>query len=198
METLILYCHPYEGSYNHAILEAVRKGIERRRASFDVIDLVGEGFNPVMSSQDLAGYSKGVWADPKVGEYQNRIAGAAYLVIIAPIWWGTIPAVLKGFFDKVFLEHWAYEITKYGMFKGKIRTIRKAVVISTMNAPKTIYNWFLGNPFKHSLIRITLKFCGIKKVKWFELYRVVTVGQKKRAKWLRDIEEYFADPDEFV
>ncbi len=191
MKALVLYCHPYDGSYNHAILEAVCKGLDKGHVPYEVLDLIKDDFNPVMKADDLKGYSKGQWADPKVGQYQKKMENATNLVIITPIWWGTIPAVLKGFFDKVFVDHWAYETTRFGLFHGKIKNIRQAVVISTMNAPKIAYNWFLGNPLKHSLIRVTLKFCGIKRVKWFELYRVVPVGQKKREKWLEKIERYF-------
>lgn len=191
MKVLILYCHPYDGSYNHAILESVCRGLDKSHTPYEVLDLVKDGFDPVMRAHDLKGYSKGQWADPKVGKYQEKMEQATSLVIITPIWWGTIPAVLKGFFDKVFIDHWAYELTKRGFFRGLLKHFKSAVIISTMNAPKLAYNLYLGNPLKHSLIRVTLKMCGIKRIKWFEFPRVVYVSREKRVKWLDKIERYF-------
>jgi NAD(P)H dehydrogenase (quinone) len=190
MNTLILYCHPWEGSYNFAILKSITKGLEKRKVSYEILDLVLDGFNPVMTEADLAEYRKGAFVDPKVGEYQEKLMRAVEIIIITPIWWGMPPAILKGFFDKVFLPHWAYETTASGLLQGKLTHIKKATVISTMNSPQFYYNLFLKSPLKNSMILGTLKSCGVQNIKWISFPNVLKQKQEIREKWLNKLERY--------
>lgn len=189
-KALIIYAHPWNGSFNHALLEAVEKGLKKRNLAYEIIDLYKENFNPSMSVDELKMYSKGEPIDPKVKNYQEKIKSSSELYILFPVWWGTVPAILKGFFDKVFLKGWAFEPLPTGMLKPLIHNIKKTAVISTMEAPVFFYNLFMGNPIKHQLIKGTLKTCGIKTSKWFELGRVVGVKDKTRKEWLAQVEEY--------
>ena len=190
MNTLILYCHPWEGSYNFAILKSITKGLEKRKVSCEILDLVLDGFNPVMTEADLAEYRKGAFVDPKVGEYQEILMRAVEIIIITPIWWGMPPAILKGFFDKVFLPHWAYETSDSGLLQGKLTHIKKATVISTMNSPQFYYNLFLKSPLKNSMILGTLKSCGVQNIKWISFPNVLKQKQEIREKWLNKLERY--------
>ena len=190
MNTLILYCHPWEGSYNFAILKSITKGLEKRKVSYEILDLVLDGFNPVMTEADLAEYRKGAFVDPKVGEYQEKLMRAVEIIIITPIWWGMPPAILKGFFDKVFLPHWAYETSDSGLLQGKLTHIKKATVISTMNSPQFYYNILLKSPLKNSMILGTLKSCGVQNIKWISFPNVLKQKQEIREKWLNKLERY--------
>ncbi len=190
MKTIVLYCHPWKGSFNHAILESVVQGLEAGKKDYEVVDLISEGFNPVLGEADLAVYSKGGFTDPKVGEYQKKLDSANELIIITPIWWGLPPAVLKGFFDKVLIKDWAYDTAPSGLLLGKLKQIKRCTLISTMNSPQFYYRLFLKSPLKHSLIDATLKACGVKKVKWFSLANVVKQKQSKREAWLEKLRGY--------
>lgn len=190
MKILIIYAHPYEGSFNNAILETTQSSLASSTHDYEIIDLNKEGFNPVLRKEELKIYPQGKFLDPQVGEYLKKLKAAAHLVFIFPIWWGGVPAILKGFFDKVFLKKETYE------FKG-LRPVAKlkgksATVISTMNSPKIFYSFYLKSPVKQTVIKSTLKLCGVKKVKWFELARVVSVSDKKRKKMLAKIRKYFS------
>ncbi|MDC7241176.1 MAG: NAD(P)H-dependent oxidoreductase [Spirochaetales bacterium] len=105
MKTLVIYTHPYEKSFNAAILDRVLSCLDEP----DLIDLYADKFNPVMSREDLSVYSHGASKDPKVEKYQKRIAAAERLVFIFPIWWYDAPAMLRGFFDKVLLKDFAFD-----------------------------------------------------------------------------------------
>jgi putative NADPH-quinone reductase len=190
MEALIIYAHPWPGSYNHAILDAVKSGLHRANISCTVIDLNEERFDPVLAVSELAEYVDGVVKDPVLREYQRKIAAASLLFFIFPIWWGTIPAILKGFMDRVFTKDWAFTIRPSGALKGKMHFIRSATVISTMNAPGFFYKFFMGNSLRHVFIKGFLNTCGIRKVKWFNLTRVVYVPAEKRKRWLAQIEKH--------
>jgi putative NADPH-quinone reductase len=106
VKTLVIYAHPYERSFCSALLA---RCLETLGEEADLIDLYKDGFNPVMSRDELALYSTGGSVDPLVGDYQKRIAAARRLVFIFPIWWYDAPAILRGFFDKVFLKDFAFD-----------------------------------------------------------------------------------------
>ncbi len=191
MKVLIVYAHPYEDSFNHAILESTIQGLKCAGHEYSLIDLNEEGFNPVLTKDELKVYPAGDFLDSNVGEYLANIKDAEHLVFIFPIWWGGVPAVLKGFFDKVFLKNETYEFK--GMFPvGKLKG-RSATVISTMNSPKVFYNWYAKSPIKRTVINGTLKLCGIKPVKWIEFSKVLSISQQKRDRMLNRILNYFTN-----
>jgi len=191
MKVLIIYAHPYEGSFNKDILDNTLEGLKHAGHEVELINLNEEGFNPVLTSEELAKYSDGEYLDPKVGEYLAKIKDAEHLVFIFPIWWGGVPAILKGFFDKVLLKKETYDFK--GMLPvGKLKH-KSATVISTMNSPKFYYNFILKAPIKQTVIKGTLKLCGIKPVKWIELTQVVSASNQKRERMLDRILDYFSN-----
>ncbi len=135
MKTLIIYAHPYEKSYNASLLQQIQKKLKDTNQSHDLLDLYKEKFNPVISLGELALYSRGKGLDPKVDEYQKRITEAEHVIFVFPVWWYDLPAILKGFLDKVLLKDWAYEMSNIGIPKGKLTHIKKAIVIGTMKSP---------------------------------------------------------------
>lgn len=189
MKVMIVYDHPWNGSYCNAILQKVINGLKMAGHQYDLLDLHKDGFDPILNETDLSLYSKGKYSDPKVGEYQKRIEKADHLIFIFPIWWEVMPSYLKGFCDKVFLHHWAYE--KTSLFpKGMLTFIKGATVITTMGTPGILYRLKYGNAVEKAFNVGTLKFCGIKRVKWINLARVDSVKLQKRQKWLSEIERY--------
>ena len=146
-----------------------------------------DNFNPVLKQEELALYSQGQYLDPKVEEYQKRIDNADNLFFIFPVWWYDIPAVLKGFLDFLFKKKSAYEIGENDIPKGKLTFIKKATIISTMKSPKWYYWLLYRHSIKHSFIKGTLKFCGIKNIKWINITNIENMGDQKRKQWLEKI-----------
>lgn len=189
MNVTIIYAHPYEGSYNHSILESVAKTLKGKH-TIDIIDLYKDGFNPVLSKAELAVYSEGKSVDKQVLKYQEKIENTDHLMLIFPIWWTETPAIMKGFFDKVLLKNWAYLSPDGKIPKGLLTHVKGATVIATMSGPNFYYNLFAGNPLKGSLVKGTLKFCGIKKVNVIKVPSVTNINDEKRRSWLAKIEKY--------
>ncbi len=187
LKYLIVYAHPYEKSYNASILAHLKTELEKRRESFDIIDLYKDKFNPVTGGDELALYSGGEFIDPKVGEYQKRIEAADHLVFVFPIWWYDLPAMLKGFMDKVLLKNWAYEYSKTGLPVGKLTFIKKTTVITTMKSPGWYYWLLYRNSLKYNFLKGTLKFCGMKQIQWFNIAGIEKIGDAKRKAWLKKI-----------
>ena len=106
--TLIIYAHPYDGSFNHAILETATSGLDKAGRPYDVVDLYADGFDPRMPAEELALFTEGGTLDPLVSHYQKLIEGASRIIVICPIWWSEVPSIVKGFVDKVMKQNWAY------------------------------------------------------------------------------------------
>lgn len=199
MKTLIVFNHPYEGSYCNAILESVMKALEESGQPCDLIHLDKDGFNPVMTAADLKAFAKartmGVEVlkglDAKTLEYADRLQQAEHLVLIFPVWWELMPALMKGFIDKLIFPAIAYGYKENGMMQTTLTELKKVTVISTMNTPGIVYRLIFGNALKGSLIMGTFRKIGCRNVKWISLSRVKGVSQEKRAKWLKEIGEYF-------
>lgn len=191
MHTLVILAHPYPKSYCHALYHRVVQQLEQSGHTVDRLHLDAEGFDPVMRGADLAGYSRGQSADPAVSGYQKRIDAAEQLVFIFPIWWEVMPALLKGFVDKVFTNGWAYKPSRYGV-QGHLTHVQRAVVVTTMNTPKWAYRWLYGDAVQRALVRGTLRKCGVRKVQWVALSPVTHATDSKRQAWLEQVGAMFA------
>ncbi|MGY3778511.1 NAD(P)H-dependent oxidoreductase [Isobaculum melis] len=188
MQTTIIYAHPWEGSYNHAILDKIKIDLTKQGKDYTVIDLYEDEFNPVLAKHELAVYAKGEGKDPLVQKYQQILTETTELIILFPIWWYEIPAILKGFFDKVMLNHFSYEEGKLGLV-GQLTQIKKATIITTATSPKWYLRYFKGNYVKNILMKGTLKDMGIKKMKWLHVGNVKGITQIKRQKFLANLSE---------
>ena len=192
MRTVIVFNHPYEGSFCNAILTSVIAGLQKASHQVDLIHLDKEGFNPVMTAQDLKAFVDRNPIDPKVIEYKDRLAQADHLIFIFPIWWELMPAMTKGFIDKVIFPGVAYDYMSNGFMKKKLEKIKGVTLITTMNTPGLLYRLLFGNAIKKTFLIGTLWKTGYKNRKWINLTMVKTASEKKRIKWLRDIEYKFA------
>lgn len=152
--------------------------------------MVADGFDPVMRAEDLRLWGKGQTADPLVKSYQKVIGQADLLVFLFPTWWGGVPAVLKGFCDKVLLPNWAYTTGFAGRLKGKLKC-KRAVVISTMRTPGTIFRIYFHNPVKNSFVRDTLSACGVKVQKYMQIGHISGMGRAHTAVRAEKILRYF-------
>ena len=163
--TTIIYAHPYEQSFNHAILQRVRELLESKGKAYKLIDLYADGFNPAYTKEELALFNQGKALDPLVLHYQEILKKTDRLIFIFPIWWADMPAIVKGFEDKVFLKTLAYNPTPTGI-KGCLTQIREAVVITTSTAPTWYLKFFCGNVIGKTMIGHTLKGIGVGSGRW--------------------------------
>ncbi len=163
--TTIIYAHPYEQSFNHAILQRVRELLESKGEAYKLIDLYADGFNPAYTKEELALFNQGKALDPLVLHYQEILKKTDRLIFIFPIWWADMPAIVKGFEDKVFLKTLAYNPTPTGI-KGCLTQIREAVVITTSTAPTWYLKFFCGNVIGKTMIGHTLKGIGVGSGRW--------------------------------
>lgn len=104
MRVLTVICHPDPGSFTHAIASAFRQGAEAVGHSVDVADLHAEGFDPRWTLADHAGE-----VGPDIEAEQQRISQCDALCLVFPLYWYAMPAMMKGWIDRVWSYGWAYE-----------------------------------------------------------------------------------------
>jgi len=193
MNVLIVFNHPYKGSYCSAILNSVQEGLNRANHNVDLIHLDEDGFNPVMKQEDLLAFRNRKVTDPQSIAYINRLEKADCVVFIFPIWWELMPALMKGFIDKVIFPGSFYNYTDSGNFMSPLmKNIKHITVITTMNTPRPLYKLIYGNAIKKAFIRGTLRKTGYKNISWINLSMVKSVSRERRGKWLANIENRFA------
>jgi NAD(P)H dehydrogenase (quinone) len=195
MKVAIIFNHPYEGSYCTAILQSVTAGLNKSGHEIDLFHLDNDEFDPVMRAADLKAYKDGCPWDPKVIAYRERLAEADHLIFIFPVWWELMPAMTKGFIDKVIFPGVAFDHDHSGRFPKMIKRfhqLKSVTLITTMNTPSLIYRLAFGNAIKRALFTGTFWKLGYKNRKWISFNMVKFVKQEKRVKWLEQLEERYA------
>ncbi len=193
MRVVIVFNHPYEGSYCNAILNAVIKGLRKADHEIDLMHLDKDGFNPAMSRADLKAFMEHKPVDPQVIDYCGRLEKANHLIFIFPIWWDLMPAMTKGFIDRVLTPGVVYDHHPRGFgLVPLLKNLKGVTIITTMNKPKLMYSLIIGNLIKKAMIKSVFRTMGYKNLKWMSYNMVKSVSQEKRVKWLADIENRFS------
>lgn len=182
---LIINGHPNKEAFNYGIATAYKKGAENSGAEVKEIIIADLKFNPNLQF----GYQKRTELEPDLTEAWEKIKWAEHLVWIHPVWWGGLPAILKGFIDRVFLPGFAFQYKENSMWWDKLLKGKTAHVITTIDQPSWYYWLVYGRPSVNQLKKATLEFCGVKPVKVTYFGVVKTATNELREKWLDKVEE---------
>lgn len=186
MKTVIIYAHPWEGSFNNLLLQNTISKLEGKGETVDVIDLNNDGFNPVLEKADLRLFGRGEYHDQQALNYVERLKAADKAIFIFPIWWYGMPAILKGFFDKVMLKGTSYVEDENHNLKGALG-IKESAIFTTANISKEILASF-GDPIKNTLIDGLFQMIGIENTTWIHCQTVHL--ETSRNAFLEEIDAY--------
>jgi putative NADPH-quinone reductase len=167
------------GRLCHALADAYAQGAQDAGHAIKRIDVARLDFPVLRSQRD---FDEG---SPPAGilSAQDGIRWADHVVIVYPLWLGTMPALLKAFFEQTFRPGFAFKATDNGWPRKQLAG-RTARLVVTMGMPALLYRWFYLAHSLRSLERNILKFCGIKPVGETVFGLVETAGDAKRAAWL--------------
>lgn len=145
MKILIIYSHPGPGGFCSHFLEKSRKMLEQNKTDFEVLDLYQMDYDPVLRPEEL--YTAGNREiSGQNQQLQEKIRLADGLIFIYPVWWGGMPAILKGFIDRVFTPGFAFKYNKEKLLKfipDKLLDDKKILVFVSSGGPKFIYKLIL-------------------------------------------------------
>ena len=181
---LVILGQPQRRSYGVALAQAYVEGAREAGAEVQELYLGELQFNACANaSQPPAAL------EPDLARAQEAIRWADHLVFVYPIWWGTIPALLKGFIERVFTEGFAVKFRDDSPWWDRLLKGRSARLIVTMNTPSFIYRWMFGRPGHNTMKKTILEFCGVKPVRITEIGPVRNSTDAKRQKWLGQVRE---------
>ena len=181
---LIINGHPNKDSFNFAIVNAYKKGAISRGAVVKEIIIADLKFNPNLQF----GYQQRIELEPDLIIAWEKIKWADHLVWVHPVWWGGLPALTKGFIDRVFLPGFAFKYRENSVFWDKLLKGKTAHIITTLDQPSWYYRFVYGRPSINQLKKSTLEFCGVKPVKVTYIGIVKTADFSLRGKWLAKVE----------
>ncbi|MEW5711816.1 MULTISPECIES: NAD(P)H-dependent oxidoreductase [Pseudomonas] len=178
---LVILGHPSTDSFCGALTDTYMK--EATSAGHDVrlLRLDALSFDPVLH----AGYKQVQSLEPDLLKAQADITWAEHLAFVYPIWWGGIPALMKGFFDRIFLPGFAFKYREGKAFPDKLLKGRTAHLLVTMDTPPWYYKWVYRMPGLHQVRKTTLEFCGIKPLKTLTFGPVLGSDASQRDAWLK-------------
>lgn len=181
---LVILGHPDADSLCAALADAYSRGA--REAGADVRELrLGElEFDPVL----WKGYRIPQELEPDLRRAREEIRRADHLVWVFPVWWGTMPALLKGFLDRALLPGFGFRFRKNSPFWDKLLKGRTAESLVTMDTPSWYYRWVYHRPGHYQMKRMILGFCGIRLTRRTEFSPVRNATPEKRERWLRRAE----------
>ena len=180
----IVVGHARRDTYCEALAKAYRRGAEGAGHVVELHVLSKMTFDPILHN----GFKSAQTLEPDLQAAQDAIGRANHLVLIFPLWMGTMPAILKGFLERVLQPGFAMAVddgyTRYKpLLKGK-----SARVIITMAAPALVYRWWLGAHTLKALKNSILGFVGIRPVRSTILGMVDITTDAKRHRWLDEVE----------
>ncbi|MBZ5216862.1 NAD(P)H-dependent oxidoreductase [Bacillus paralicheniformis] len=192
MQTAVIYAHPNPNSFNGAILNQVIKALEDGKHSYDVIDLYKDRFDPVLLFDEKKRRSD-MKRDPETAEYRRIVKNADHLIFIYPLWWGGMPAIMKGFIDRVFAAGEAY--TYQGKLPKGLLKAPTALVYYTADAPSWYLRFWRRDADWVTVKDVMLKFCGVRRVRRLLFAGVKDSSDGKRTQWLDRVYRSIAPAD---
>ncbi|MCD1118096.1 NAD(P)H-dependent oxidoreductase [Chryseobacterium turcicum] len=175
--------HPNQESFNFALAEAYKNGAENSGAEIKEIIIRNLDFNPNLEF----GYQKRMDWEPDLIKAWEIIQWADHLVWVHPVWWGGLPAITKGFIDRLFLPGLAFKYRENSVWWDKLLIGKTVHIITTLDQPSWYYRIFYGRPSVNQLKKSTLEFCGIKPVKVTYVGIIKNSKDEQRKKWIEKV-----------
>ncbi|MDU4227641.1 MAG: NAD(P)H-dependent oxidoreductase [Klebsiella grimontii] len=162
MHALIVVSHPLNTSLTHSVAAAIAQGVAESGShhSAEIADLTREGFSPVFAEPDIAAFRQtGATPSDAIAE-QARIDNADALVLVFPIYWWSMPGLLKGWSDRVFSNGWAYEETADGNVVKKLGRLRVHLVALGAASQQTYDKHGFTDAFNAQIVHGIFDYCG--------------------------------------
>lgn len=180
---LIINGHPDTKSFNYALSQAYLEGAQETEAQISRINLAELNFNPNLQY----GYRKRSELEADLLDAIQKIKEADHLVWIFPMWWYSMPALMKGFIDRTFLPGITFEPIEGKAFPKQLLKGKTARLIITADTPRWYDQLFMRSPAIRQFKKGTLEFCGIKPVKLTYIAVIKDSRPEFREKWLKKL-----------
>jgi NAD(P)H dehydrogenase (quinone) len=145
MRVLVIYCHPRPDSFSAALRDAAVDGLTASGHAVELRDLYAEGFDPVLSTQQRGAYFDDPENQRGLEDHVAALRWAEALLLIYPTWWFGMPALLKGWLDRVWVPGVAFRLGGVKALQPLLTDLRRIGVVTTYGSPRWLL-WWVGWP----------------------------------------------------
>ena len=192
MHVLVVYCHPVETSFHAALHREVVKNLLAAGNTVDDCDLYAEDFNPVMSREERLQYHDVPRNQEAMAPYIARIRKADALVLCFPTWTFGMPAMLKGFFDRLMMPGVAFDLSDPANVKPMLTNLKRISAVVTYGRPRWLA-WYMGDPPRRIVTRYLKRLTGnTARVDFHAYYHMNVATEPRLARFMRQVGEAMA------
>ncbi len=170
------YNEPHNRSFTAALLVAAVKSLTAQGKKVDIIDLNQDNFDPRMQRRDLVNWRTAPFVDAQTENYFTRLYDADEIIMLFPIWWEMMPAMTKGFLDKVLAKGQVKRSVK-GAPRQMFPVNKPIRILTISGTPTWIYRLVYGNPIEKMLKRGVFGKLGMKNLKGIILMLKIQMRQ---------------------
>lgn len=181
---LVVLGHPAADSLAAAMADHYSKGATTAGAEVRQLALGDLVFDPILRH----GYRGQQPLEEDLSTAQAQLSWAEHVVFVYPIWWGAMPALLKGFIDRVFLPGYAFKYRRDSVWWDRLLAGRSARLLTLMDTPPWYFRLVFRQPGHEQMRRTILEFAGIKPVRISSFGPVRQADEKRRQQWLARVE----------
>jgi len=191
VNVLVVWAHPRPESFSRAVLDRVVAARRRAGHHVDVLDLYGDGFDPVMTAAEWRAYQAlAPQLDATGTRHVELVRGADELVFVYPTWWFGLPAMLKGWLERTLVPGVAFDLDDRGRVVGGLRRLRRIVGVATYGSAPW-YCRIIGDAGRRTLTR-AVRLSGPRpwriRTTWLACYRMDTLDDTDRDAFLDRID----------
>lgn len=192
VHVLVVYCHPVETSFASALHQEVLANLRGAGHTVDDCDLYAEGFNPVMSREERLRYHDVPANREALAGYVERLQRADSIVFCFPTWCFGLPAMLKGFFDRLLMPGVAFDISDPANVKPMLTNIRRISAVVTYGRPRWMA-WYMGDPPRKMVTRYMKRLTANNaRVDYHAYYHMNVATEPRLARFKKRVGEAMA------
>lgn len=186
---LLVHAHPNPDSFSHELRRRVENGIRSGGAAVRVRDLYAESFDPRLTLAERRSHLEPPSAKSHLQTYFEDLTWCDTIVFVHPTWWGSQPAMLKGWIDRVWVRGVAWELPEGARrLQPSLRNVRRLVTVTTHGSSRLV-NTLQGAPGKRIVNRSLRAICHpLCRTEWIAMYRCDTAERSDREAFLERVE----------
>lgn len=191
MRALVLYAHPDPESFGAAVHETLVSGLRRAGHEVDDCDLYAEGFDPVLSREERIDYHDLASNQKNVAGYVERLLRTEALFLCFPVWNYGYPAIMKGYFDRVFLPGVSFKLVD-GSIRPNLWNIRRLTTVTSYGGSRW-RTFLMGDPPRRQIKRGLRAVCHpAARVSYLAHYDMNRSTPQSRTAFLARVEQEIA------
>ncbi|MDX0985884.1 flavodoxin family protein [Sinorhizobium medicae] len=190
MRILLVLAHPLENSFAASVARTAKESLEAKGHTVDLLDLYRDGFDPRLTVAERGSYFDERYDSSEVSVWVDRLKAADGLMLVFPQWWFNFPAILKGFFDRVFAPGVAFDHDRAGgRIMPRLGNIKLFWALTSTGSPWWVVHLYMGNPVRRLLKRGIAAFCGkgldFRMIALHDMDRVTEAKRKRHRERVR-------------